>query len=274
MMQLIKTEWLKLKKYPAFWVLFGIVALSYPSVNYMFHLIYKDITHSKGMSGEMMKMLLENPFSFPEAWHTVGFFSSIFIFIPAILVIMLIANEYTYKTHRQNIIDGWSRKEFITSKLLSVVIVAFLATLVYSIIATVFGIAYSSEFSLPRWAEQIKYIPLFFLQTFAQLSIAFLIGFLVKRSFIALAIFFFYFFMVENILVNLVKYKTIFPNLSHYFPLEISDKLIPMPIFMSKFNAAKYNQDIADIPYFALYSCLLTALVWFVCYKLYERKDL
>lgn len=274
MMHLIKTEWLKLKKYPAFWALFGIVALSYPSVNYMFHIIYKDVTHSKGMSGEMMKMLLENPFSFPEAWHTVGFFSSVFVFIPAILVIMLIANEYTYKTHRQNIIDGWSRNEFILSKLLSVVIVAAFATLIYAIIAAVFGFAYSTEFSSSRWAEQLKYIPLFFLQTFAQLSIAFLVGFLVKRSFIALAIFFFYFFMVENILVNLVKFKTIYPKLADFFPLEVSDKLIPMPIFMSKFNAEKYNQNIADIPYFALYTCIVTAFVWFICFKLYEKRDL
>ena len=42
---------------------------------------------------------------------------------------MFISNEYTFKTHRQNIIDGWSRKQFITSKLMDVLIISLIVTL-------------------------------------------------------------------------------------------------------------------------------------------------
>lgn len=278
MLQLIKTEWLKLKKYPAFWALFGIVALSYPSVNYMFHFFYKDMTtSSKGESypqTSMWKMLIGNPFSFPETWHSIAYFSSCFVFIPALLVIMLIANEYTYKTHRQNIIDGWSRNEFVTSKLLSVLLISFFTTLLYIIIAAVFGYNYSSEFSISRWDEQLKYIPLFFLQTFAQLTLAFLVGFLVKRSFIALGIFIFYYLMVENILVGLITFKTNVPKLANFLPLELSDKLIPPPAFRYKFDESAYNQALYDINPHIIYTIIFTGLIWFLCYKVYQKRDL
>ena len=58
MLLLIKIEWLKLKKYPAFWWMLGIVALTYPGVNMMFHGIYDSMTSSKDMAGNMMKMLI------------------------------------------------------------------------------------------------------------------------------------------------------------------------------------------------------------------------
>jgi len=37
MTSLLKTEWLKLKKYWAFWLMTGIVALTYPGINYMMY---------------------------------------------------------------------------------------------------------------------------------------------------------------------------------------------------------------------------------------------
>src|SRR4030095_5563340 len=105
MNSLIKTEWLKIKGYRAFWWMTGIVALSYPGMNYI---IYSQ-GYKKQLDDETMGPILRmigNPFAFPEVWHTVAYISSWFIFIPSIVVIMFITNEYTYKTHRQNIIDG------------------------------------------------------------------------------------------------------------------------------------------------------------------------
>jgi hypothetical protein len=47
MLSLIKIEWLKIKRYPAFWWMLGIVALTYPGVNTMFYYIYLDIANGK-----------------------------------------------------------------------------------------------------------------------------------------------------------------------------------------------------------------------------------
>ncbi|MEN9686376.1 MAG: hypothetical protein RLZZ28_2162, partial [Bacteroidota bacterium] len=198
MLSLIKIEWLKIKKYPAFWWMLVIVALTYPGLNSMTYYGYLKATTGKEMTNNIAKLLLGNPFAFPETWHSVAYFSSFFILLPSILVIMLVTNEYTFRTHRQNIIDGWSRKEFITSKLFDVLIVAVIATLVYIVVAAGFGI-YADSSLVSRWHEQLQYIPLFLLQTFSQLSIAFLLGYLIKKAFIALGIFLFYYLIVENI---------------------------------------------------------------------------
>ncbi|MBW7952156.1 MAG: ABC transporter permease, partial [Chitinophagaceae bacterium] len=142
MLSLIKTEWLKLKKYKAFWWMFGIVMLTYPGINLIFYSVYENITVKGGMASELAKMLIGNPYAFPEVWHSVAYFSSWFVIIPVVLVIMIISNEYTYKTNRQNIIDGWTRKEFILSKLFDVLIVAVVSTLMYVIISIFFGVRY------------------------------------------------------------------------------------------------------------------------------------
>ncbi|MFK5126651.1 hypothetical protein, partial [Klebsiella pneumoniae] len=78
----------------------------------------------------------------------------------------------------------------------------------YALVAVSFGIFVNIN-SLSRWAEQLHIIPLFFIQTFAQLSIAFLLAYLVKKAFMALGIFLFYYLIVENILVVYLRHKKI-----------------------------------------------------------------
>ena len=41
MFSLVKTEWLKISRYPAFWLLTGLCILSYPGINYISLNIFK-----------------------------------------------------------------------------------------------------------------------------------------------------------------------------------------------------------------------------------------
>lgn len=272
MLSLIKIEWLKIKKYPAFWWMLGIVALTYPGVNTMFYYIYLDIANGKDMARNVAKMLLGNPFAFPETWHSVAYFSSFFILLPSILVIMMVTNEYTFRTHRQNIIDGWSRKQYITSKFCDVLIISLVATIIYMLVALFFGL-YSDSVSTYAWSQQLQYIPLFFLQTFAQLSIAFLLGYLVKKAFIALGIFLFYYLVIENIAVGWLTFK-IKTELGRFLPFEISDRLIPRPAFLGKLDQAGYDRAIRLIPEHVAYTIILTAIIWMICYRVHKKRDL
>lgn len=271
MLNLIKTEWLKIKDYPAFWWIICITALSYPGINYSFLSIYHNITAKQSMQGQIVKALLGNPFSFPEAWHTVAYFSSMFIFIPAIVVIMLITNEYTYKTNRQNIIDGWSRQQFMWSKFISVVIITVIVSVIYFIIALIIGSSNTDATTVNKW-EQLYYVLLFAFQTFAQLSIAFLIGLLVRKSFIALAIFIFYFIILEPILVGVLKYKA--NDIGRYLPLELSDRLIPIPAFLGKIDAETYKASLAAIQPHIFYTLIGLAITWGLSLFVYMRRDL
>lgn len=271
MQSLIYTEWLKMRRYNAFWWIMGITALSYPGINYIFYMIYDNIMQNPTRAGQMAKMALGNPFSFPEAWHTVAYLSSWFVFIPAVVVIMFITNEYSFKTHRQNIIDGWSRDQFIGSKLIDVVIITLIITVLYALISFITGTVNQERLIKDTWS-QVHYVGLFALQTFSQLSIAFLIGFLVKKAFISLGIFLFYFVVFEPIIVGLLK---VYGNdLGRFMPLEISDRLIPIPAFLAKLDKEGYDKALAAIPQQVLYTVALTILIWVVCFRINKKRDL
>ncbi len=276
MLALLKIEWLKLKKYRAFWWMLGIVALTYPGVNLIAYNVYTQITSGKEVTNDIAKMLLGNPYAFPETWHTVAYFSSYFVLLPSILVIMLITNEYQFKTHRQNIIDGWSRKEFITAKLLGVLIVSVLTTLVYLIVAGCFGLSVDNA-NLYHWNEQLQYVLLFLLQSFAQLSIAFLLGYLIKKSFIALGIFVFYYFVVENILTGYLKYKLHLDGIARLLPFEVSDRILIAPAFVGRWGKeakGAYQNAMDAVPTQVLLTAILTALIWYACYAIQKKRDL
>ncbi|MGC8749422.1 ABC transporter permease subunit [Hydrotalea sp.] len=275
MKQLLRIEWLKIKHYAAFWWMLGIVLFTYPAINLLFQNIYQNITSRKDMAGNAAKFLLGNPFAFPDAWHSIAYFSSWFLLVPAILIIMLITNEYHYKTHRQNIIDGWTRNQFITAKLIDVVIIALMVTIVYTIVAAILGFYYSDAINAQRWNEELYFIPLFFLMTFAQLSIAFFIGYLIKKAFIALAVFFFYMLIVENLIKVYFAYKSI--PLNAYLPFEISNRLIPRPNFLGKIDEAAnkaYLDSLAAIQWHVIYTLIFTAIIWWICYRLFKKADI
>lgn len=274
MFSLIKIEWLKIKKYPAFWWMLGIVALTYPGVNAMAYYGYIQATTGKEMTNSIAKMLLGNPFAFPETWHSVAYFSSFFIVLPSLLVIMLVTNEYTYRTHRQNVIDGWSRAQFITSKLADVMIISGIVTLMYLLVATAFGI-YADSSSLFQWHLQLQYIPLFLLQTFSQLSIAFLLGYLIKKAFIALGIFVFYYLIIENIASTYARFKM--NDIGRFLPFEMSDRLLPSPAFFGRFGKdakAGYDRALGLVPEHVVYTILLTTAIWLICYAVHRKRDL
>lgn len=272
MRSIIRTEWLKIRGYRAFWWIMAITALSYPGINFMFTYVYKDITDQRTAQGKVLKMLVGNPFSFPEAWKTVAYFSSFFIFIPSIVVIMLITNEYNYKTNRQNIIDGWSRKNFLTAKLIDVAILSLIVTGLYAVTAFVIGMAYTSDPAASK-IKMIFYIGLFALQTFSQLSLAFLVGFLVRRSFIALGIFIFYAMIIDPVLYLYLREKFGW-YIGEYFPMQVSNKLIPRPAFIGRFDEKSYEAALAAINPHIGYTFILIFLTWGLCFWLNNRRDL
>lgn len=272
MFSIARTEWLKIKGYPAFWWVMGITAVTYPGVNYLFIKVYEDITTQKSTSGQIVKALIGNPFSFPEAWRTVAYFSSLFVFIPAIVVILLVTNEYTYKTNRQNIIDGWSRNDFMTGKLLGVLILSAIVTALYALVALTIGLTNTSNPAADKWLLA-HYIGLFALQTFSQLSIAFMTGLLIRRSFIALAIFAFYFVLAEPIAVNGLKYK-FQSNAGEFFPLEISHRLLPKPAFLGRINEEAYKAALKAVTPHIFYTLLLILITWSLCFWINKRRDL
>lgn len=269
MSSLLRTEWLKMRGYPAFWGMIILLAIAYPAMNYAIYTNgYKDQLKNKKM-GPILQML-PDPFTFPDVWQTVSFISSVFVFLPAVIIIMFITNEYSFKTHRQNIIDGWSRNAFMASKLIDVIIICLLITLLYSLTTLVIGMRHSDSGDGNLW-EGSQYIWRFFLQSFAQLSLALLIALLVRKAFLALGIFLFYYFPLEPILVELGQKHA--NGIGEYLPLELADRLIPYPRWMV--SDTKEWQTLVDQSNVHIgYTVLLLAVTWGICFWVNKKRDL
>ena len=83
-------------------------------------------------------------FNFPFIWHFNTYIAAILKFFLAIVIVSMMANEYTYGTLKQNLIDGLSKKEFILSKFLVVVSFAMATTLFIFIMSLILGYSFSS----------------------------------------------------------------------------------------------------------------------------------
>jgi len=71
-------------------------------------------------------------FNFPYIWHFNTYVAAALKFFLAIVIVSMMANEYSNKTIKQNLIDGLSKKEFILSKFLTVTAYPYSVRSVYS----------------------------------------------------------------------------------------------------------------------------------------------
>ena len=68
-------------------------------------------------------------FNFPFIWHFNTWMAAILKIFLAIVIVSMMANEYSYRTLKQNLIDGLSKKEFVMSKFITVVGYALASTI-------------------------------------------------------------------------------------------------------------------------------------------------
>jgi len=219
MLKNLMTEWLKIRNYRTFWVLLVLFVLCTIGVNYVFYETKSD------SNMRQVSMLIGNPFSFPDIWQTVGYISSFLLFLPGLIVLILVTNEYNFRTHRQNIIDGISRLDFAAAKIFVAVKLAVFATVLTFLIAVFMGLSGNTAFSV----DNTVYLLYFFLQALTYTLAGLLFGFLFKRSGIAIALYFIYLFFLKNILGFLANHYL--SNTGDYFPVKSADSLIPIPVF-------------------------------------------
>ncbi len=224
MNRLIKIEWMKIRRYRTFWVLSILYLVSLFAANFIAYSIQENIYQNK-QAGGMAEMLLGNrPYAFPMVWQMATYVSSFLLFIPGLLIILLVTNEYTFRTHRQNIIDGLSRQQFIGVKMLLVLLIAVASTLMVAVTATVFGFTHDAPFSI----TYIEFIGYFFIQALSYGMFALLLAVLFKRAGLALGIFFLYSLVIENFFGGILNFYT--KTYGRYLPLESADNLIPLPM--------------------------------------------
>jgi hypothetical protein len=246
---LLSIEILKLQRNRPFLVLISLFVLSVFGVNYL--------------AAEFANATHKFAFSFPSVWRDITYISSFLLVIPGLIIIMHTCSEYTYRTHRQNIIDGLSRNQYITTKILFVVALALLSTILTFISAFVIGLASDTAVSFVNF----RFIYYFFIQSLMYISLAFLFALLLKKSALSIGIFFMYSLIIEDILERYLNKINV--NIGDLLPLSSSDHLLSLQVintFITKDPKPEFVYVIASIIYIIL--------CYVLCYYRYEKQDL
>ena len=267
MLQLLKIEWLKVKNYRTFWILSVLYLLSIWGINYIVYVAQHKVYTNKD-AGDAAKLFLGGPpYSFPKVWQMTTNISTYLLFIAGLIMIISVTNEFSFKTHRQNVIDGITRTEFIITKLVCGAVVALVSTIFVFLTALYFGVV---EESSTLSFDGIVYLFYFFLQALSYCWLAVFFSLLFKRSGISIGVFFLYCIVLENVLVQALNYYA--SGFGKYLPIQSSDELMPMPVLenlQSKLSTQEVNVTVQLI-----LVCAYLVAWFFFSKRKFETDDL
>ena len=224
-------------------------------------------------------------FNFPYIWHFNSYIAAILKLFLAIVIVSMTANEYSNKTLKQNLIDGLSKKEFILSKFLTVVLFSLVSTLFVFGVSLVLGLIFSDYNELGIIFSDIKYLFAYFIKLIGFFSFCLFLGILVKRSAFALG-FLLIWSIAEGIIYSIFKWKIfkdteIAESMIQFFPLTAMSNLIKEPFSRLGAVQTAANQlgEAFDKDYSVQFLTVIIVMAWtflfiFGSYYILKRRDL
>ncbi|MGO3690702.1 MAG: ABC transporter permease [Psychroflexus halocasei] len=168
-------------------------------------------------------------FNFPYIWHFNTYILALLKIFLAVVIVSMMSSEYTNRTLKQNLIDGLSKKEFVLSKFLNVVLFAFASTALVFIVSLILGYSFSDFNELSIVFSDLEYLLAYFVKLLGFFSLCLFLGVLVKRSAFALG-FLFLIWVFEGIVTLIVKFKAEgLDFILRLLPLESMSNLIIEP---------------------------------------------
>lgn len=221
-------------------------------------------------------------FNFPYIWHFNTFMAAIFKFFLLLVIVSMMANEYSNKTLKQNLIDGLSKKEFILSKFYTVVLLAAVSTFFVFIVSIVLGYSYSdfNEFSIVF--TDLEYLFAFFVKLVGFFSFGLFLGILVKRSAFAVGAMLVW-SMIEGFTKGMLywKFKDYVDEVMQFLPLEAMANLIKEPftrLSAVKTVAKQVGEDLSKDFSVQIFDVIVvviwTAVFIYFSYVLLKKRDL
>ena len=224
-------------------------------------------------------------FNFPYIWHFNTFTASIFKFFLLLVIVSMMANEYSYKTLKQNLIDGLSKKEFILSKFYAVVTFAFISTIFVFIVSIVLGLIYSDFNELSIIFSDLEYLVAFFVKLVGFFSFGLFLGILIKRSAFAVGAMIVW-YLTEWLIYGILGWKVVSnwntaQSIKNFLPLESMQNLIIEPgsrLGAVKSIASQIGQNFTK-DYSVSFANILIVLAWsgifiYASFILLKKRDL
>ena len=268
MTRLLTLEWLKLRHYRPFWILLTLyfVVLGLVSCSVM---LFFEYLASQGAEFEGIDPTMVPFYDFADIWQNLTYLATFFKIFLGFIVVISITNEYDYKTIRQNIIDGLTKWEFISTKLLVILALTVVNTLFIFVVGLIMGWIYSPVQGATAVFSQIEFLFAYFLDVLTFLVFALLVGMFIKRTGFAIVLLAFYTLFIEPIGTTILT--ATHPELSfyQYFPIRAINNLIAVPFAKYAFREIQDFVAIQDVVVVVVYLALFT----FLNYWLLRARD-
>ncbi|GEQ85827.1 ABC transporter permease [Patiriisocius marinistellae] len=224
-------------------------------------------------------------FNFPFIWHFNTYVAGILKLFLAIIIVSMMSNEYSYRTLKQNLIDGMSKKEFITSKFLTVLMFAAISTVFVFLVSLILGFFFSDHTELAVVFRDMEYLLAYFIKLVGFFSFCLFLGIFVKRSAFALG-FLVIWQIIEGIIYGVLKWQLfkgteIAEKIINFFPLESMADLIKEPVTrlggvqtLANQVGEEFNKDYNVQWYTILIVLIWTTIFIYGSYAILKRRDL
>ncbi len=219
MRRLLQIESIKTLNNSSFKTILGLHFFLFLMVIYVFTQI--DIT-APGFNTKNMYM-------FPNVWEIFSWIASWFnLLFLGIIIIILTGNEFNFRTIRLQIINGLSRDEFMSGKLMIIFLIALWAALIVFFSGIITGMIFTKGISLQLIFDKSYLVLIYFIQAVAYMSFALMVAIIFRSNALSIIMYLLYFIMIEPI-TRLFFPKSIRP----FFPVKIMKDLTPIPEFLS-----------------------------------------
>lgn len=222
-------------------------------------------------------------FNFPFIWHFNTYIADFLNFYLVIVVVSMVANEYSYNTLKQNLIDGMTKLEFLLSKWLTCVAIAAAGTIYIFVMSLILGYIYSSYTETAIVFSELEYLLAYFVKSVGFFTFSLFAAFLVRRSAFAIG-FIILWSILEGIIRGLVYFQLsekVGDFLKTILPFSNNSNLISEPF--TRLSVVKTMGETIGVDRVFDYSVSLlsifisigwTAVFFWLSYLLLKKRDL
>ena len=275
MLQLLKTEIKKFKSNSTI-TLLGVFFLA---------LMPFVILTIKGLSKEASGPIkaMSEIYDLPMIWEYQGYIGSwmVFFFL-GFMVLQMFTNEVSQRTMRQNIIFGYTKKEYFTAKVVVIVCLSILATILYALSSSIIGMIHTPGFDFELLMDNNWAISRFFISTLGTLFFALLIAVVFRKGGLSMFLYFAYPLILEPILrgltiYGLIKIKKPEWTLMNYFPMNTIEDLMVFPLIRTSSDFLNIHANMNPVHSYTtamIAGSVFTILFLFLAWKSFEKSDI
>lgn len=251
---LLRIEVLKAVKRRAFWVAVGLFA-ALNAIATVDNVRYA-------------RLYPENTYALPASWPDIltGLTGPGPFFI-AVLMILLLAPEFSWRTGRQNVIDGLSKERLYAGKV--IVLVGLIALFTATVVAIgVVGTLFSPSEGGPEFirSTDLSYVGGCILNLLLFCSAGLMLSTMIRSAGPALGVLFLY-ILVEQAIAELVsRMGETMRGASEYFPFSITqdlgNSLVHYPEQLAAVNASRAERGLPALEFLAVEVLAIAALAY------------